>query len=91
MLPAALRARARTAGLPPVAEDEAAVEAARGIDLEPRVAVAERAREVLEVRRDLLVPDYTPFEEMGAEPARVDRVASPLVAAIDAWLVRHGR
>ncbi len=45
----------------------------------------------LEVRRDLLVPEYTPFEEMGAEPARVDRVASPLVAAIDAWLVRHGR
>jgi hypothetical protein len=45
----------------------------------------------LEVRRDLLVPEYTPFEEMRAEPSRVDRVAAPLVASIDAWLARAGR
>ena len=45
----------------------------------------------LEVRRDLLVPTYTPFDEMIAEATRVDRVAAPLVSAIDAWLTRAGR
>lgn len=45
----------------------------------------------LEVRRDLLVPEYTPFEEMIAEPARAGRVAGPLANAIDAWLSARSR
>lgn len=45
----------------------------------------------LEVRRDLLVPEYTPFEEMRAEAARADRVAAPLATSIDAWLTAAGR
>lgn len=36
----------------------------------------------LEVRRDLLVERYTPFEEMIATDDRVDRIAGPLAAAI---------
>lgn len=40
----------------------------------------------LEVRRDLLVERYTPFEEMDVVPERVDRIAGPLADAIDAQL-----
>lgn len=36
----------------------------------------------LELRRDLLVPEFTPFAEMRADAARVDRVAAPLAAAL---------
>lgn len=35
-----------------------------------------------EVRRDLLVREFTPFDEMHAEPMKVDRVAAPLAAAL---------
>lgn len=35
----------------------------------------------LEVRRDLLVPEFTPFREMATDPARVERAAAPLAAA----------
>jgi len=35
----------------------------------------------LEVRRDLLVPEFTPFQEMLADPAHVARAAAPLAAA----------
>ncbi len=45
----------------------------------------------LEVRRDLLVERYTPFEEMRVLPERADRVAGPLAEAIDAWLVQRDR
>lgn len=45
----------------------------------------------LEVRRDLLVEQYTPFDEMRATAAAADRVAAPLADAIDAWLARNGR
>lgn len=44
----------------------------------------------LEVRRDLLVESYTPFEEMHTRPDAVARVAEPIAAAIDRWL-RAGR
>lgn len=44
----------------------------------------------LEVRRDLLVERYAPFEEMRVVPAAADRVAAPLAAEIDAWLARRG-
>ncbi len=37
----------------------------------------------LEVRRDLLVERYTPFEEMRVRPDAADRIAGPLAAAID--------
>jgi hypothetical protein len=40
----------------------------------------------LEVRRDLLVERYTPFEEMHAAPDAVERIATPLAVAIDRWL-----
>ncbi|MBI2892918.1 MAG: hypothetical protein HYY06_05150 [Deltaproteobacteria bacterium] len=40
----------------------------------------------LEVRRDLLVETYTPFEEMRVRPDAVDRIATPLATAIDGWL-----
>ncbi|MBX3270290.1 MAG: hypothetical protein KF729_08510 [Sandaracinaceae bacterium] len=40
----------------------------------------------LEVRRDLLVERYEPFEEMRVEHARVERVAGPLADALVAWL-----
>jgi hypothetical protein len=36
----------------------------------------------LELRRDLLVERYTPFEEMIADPSRVEPLVAPLVAAI---------
>lgn len=42
----------------------------------------------LEVRRDLLVREYAPFDEMDVVPEKADRVAGPLAAAIDAWLAR---
>jgi len=37
-----------------------------------------------EVRRDLLVHAFTPFAEMTADPARIERVAAPLSRAISA-------
>lgn len=40
----------------------------------------------LEVRRDLLVEEYTPFDEMRVRADAADRVAAPLAARIDAWL-----
>ncbi len=40
----------------------------------------------LEVRRDLLVERYTPFEQMRVLPAAADRFAAPVANAIDAWL-----
>ncbi len=40
----------------------------------------------LEVRRDLLVPEFTPFREMIPDPQRVDRAAAPLAAAVLASL-----
>ena len=40
----------------------------------------------LEVRRDLLVEEYTPFEEMRVRPELADRVAGPLADAISGWL-----
>jgi hypothetical protein len=46
----------------------------------------------LEVRRDLLVPSpYAPLDEMIALPEHADRVATPLVSAIDDWLSARGR
>lgn len=42
----------------------------------------------LEVRRDLLVERYLPFEQMRVVPAAAERVAAPLAAAIDGWLSR---
>jgi predicted N-formylglutamate amidohydrolase len=38
----------------------------------------------LELRRDLLVEEFTPFEEMRAVPEKVDRIAAPLAAALAA-------
>ena len=35
----------------------------------------------LELRRDLLVHEFTPFAEMVADPVRVERMAAPLAAA----------
>ncbi|MFO1010409.1 MAG: N-formylglutamate amidohydrolase [Planctomycetota bacterium] len=35
----------------------------------------------LELRRDLLVREFTPFAEMRGEPSKVDRVAAPLAEA----------
>lgn len=43
----------------------------------------------LEVRRDLLVEAYTPFEEMRVDPSRVDRIAGPLVELIAERLARR--
>jgi hypothetical protein len=40
----------------------------------------------LEVRRDLLVPEFTPFVELQPDPARVARAAGPLAAAALAGL-----
>lgn len=39
-----------------------------------------------EVRRDLLVPEFTPFLEMVPAPAKVERAAAPLVRALLATL-----
>jgi len=36
----------------------------------------------LELRRDLLVPEFTPFREMHVDPAKVERMAAPLAAAL---------
>ncbi|NOT32232.1 MAG: hypothetical protein HOP15_17440 [Planctomycetes bacterium] len=36
----------------------------------------------LELRRDLLVPAFTPFQEMQVDPVKVERVAVPLAAAL---------
>lgn len=36
----------------------------------------------LELRRDLLVPEFTPFAEMVPDPARVERAAAALAAAV---------
>ena|SRR5690349_1726955 len=38
----------------------------------------------VEVRRDLLVEEFTPFAEMRADPKRVERIALPLARAIAA-------
>ncbi len=43
----------------------------------------------LEVRRDLLVPEWRPFEEMLPEPERVARVAAVLAPALAARLRAH--
>jgi predicted N-formylglutamate amidohydrolase len=40
----------------------------------------------LEVRRDLLVEQYTPFEEMTVRKDAADRIAAPIADAIDDWL-----
>jgi hypothetical protein len=45
----------------------------------------------LEIRRDLLVESYTPFEEMRIRPEAVARLSQPIVAAIDEWLAERGR
>jgi hypothetical protein len=45
----------------------------------------------LEVRRDLLVEAYTPFDEMTVRPEAADRFAAPIAHAIDAWLRAKGR
>lgn len=42
----------------------------------------------LEVRRDLLVEQYRPFEQMRVKPEAADRFAAPVATAIDAWLRR---
>jgi predicted N-formylglutamate amidohydrolase len=36
----------------------------------------------LELRRDLLVDEFTPFQEMFAKPDKVERLAAPLAAAL---------
>ena len=38
----------------------------------------------LELRRDLLVRAFTPFAEMHADPARIERLAAPLARAVSA-------
>lgn len=43
----------------------------------------------LEVRRDLLVESYTPFDQMRVRPEAIDRYAAPVADAIDAWLRRR--
>lgn len=45
----------------------------------------------LEIRRDLLVEAYTPFEEMWVRPEAADRFAAPIAAELDRWLGRRGR
>jgi N-formylglutamate amidohydrolase len=40
----------------------------------------------LELRRDLLVPAFTPFVELAVEPAKVERAAQPLAAAVSMTL-----
>lgn len=42
----------------------------------------------LEVRRDLLVEEYTPFFSMRVDPERSARVARPIASAISRWLAR---
>jgi hypothetical protein len=45
----------------------------------------------LEVRRDLLVPEWLPFEETIADAGKVERVADVLVSALHDALVARGR
>lgn len=45
----------------------------------------------LEVRRDLLVEQWAPFEEMAVVPEAADRVAAPIAVEIDRWLRERGR
>jgi hypothetical protein len=45
----------------------------------------------LEVRRDLLVPEWRPFEETFAAPEKCERVADVLVPVLDAALRARGR
>lgn len=45
----------------------------------------------LEVRRDLLVEAYLPFEEMTPRPASIERVAAPIATAIERWLAARER
>lgn len=40
----------------------------------------------LEVRRDLLVEKYEPFDQMRVRPEAADRFAQPVAKAIDSWL-----
>lgn len=42
----------------------------------------------LEVRRDLLADPFTPFAEMRINPAKTDRVAGPIAAAVLEYLAR---
>ncbi len=42
----------------------------------------------IEVRRDVLCPDWPPFTEAHVDPARVDSVAEPLADALVAWFSR---
>ncbi|MCK6504932.1 hypothetical protein L6R53_16295 [Myxococcota bacterium] len=44
----------------------------------------------LELRRDLLVRDWRPFEEMRVDDAAIERLAGPLVAAVRAGLGATG-
>ena len=54
-------------------------------------ARAHRGRTLcLEVRRDHLVSAFTPFAEMPADTARVERVAAPLARAALAALANAG-
>ncbi|MEQ1891410.1 MAG: N-formylglutamate amidohydrolase [Planctomycetota bacterium] len=36
----------------------------------------------LELRRDLLVPEFTPIQEMHVDPAKIERIAAPLAEAL---------
>jgi hypothetical protein len=45
----------------------------------------------LEVRRDLLVPEWRPFEETFAAPEKTERVADVLVPVLDEALRVRGR
>jgi hypothetical protein len=45
----------------------------------------------LELRRDLLVTEFTPFAEMRGAPAKVDKAAAPLAAAAHAVLTASRR
>ncbi|MBL8955144.1 MAG: hypothetical protein JNK82_30485 [Myxococcaceae bacterium] len=45
----------------------------------------------LEVRRDLLVEAYTPFEQMRVRPDAADKFAEPVAHAIDSWLGGRSR
>ncbi|UJR83590.1 hypothetical protein [Sandaracinus amylolyticus] len=45
----------------------------------------------LEIRRDLLVERYTPFDEMHVLPERADRFATPIATEIDRWLTTRAR
>lgn len=45
----------------------------------------------LEIRRDLLVEAYTPFEEMRVRPEAADRFAAPIATELDRALARRDR